>query len=279
MFADAVTWDLTVSLINATVQLDQPQGDGTRTVGTGFLIDAPRADGTPRVVLVTAAHVFDRMPLENARIGWRAPLSDGSWRFTPASLKIRDGEEALWMRHPDRDVAVMTIEAPEAFARAAIPQGWLADGYTFERFDVAPGDEMMSLGFPRGLSANRAGFPILRVGRIASYPLSPVVAFPTFLVDFTVFPGNSGGPVFLTGSTRRRPGVPAPEHPFIAGVLTQQVELNSERLGIGVVAHAHYIREAIELLNQAEAAERDEVERSRIRIEAGSEPETPGSRP
>ena len=44
MFADAVPWDLTVSLINATVQLDQPQGDGTRTVGTGFLIDAPRAD-------------------------------------------------------------------------------------------------------------------------------------------------------------------------------------------------------------------------------------------
>lgn len=273
MFAEAVTWDLTVSLINATVQLDQPQGDGTRTVGTGFLIDAPRADGTSRVVLVTAAHVFDRMPLENARIGWRVPLSDGSWRFTPASLNIRDGEDPLWTRHPDRDVAVMTIEAPEAFARAAIPQGWLADGYTFERFDVAPGDEMMSLGFPRGLSANRAGFPILRVGRIASYPLSPVVAFPTFLVDFTVFPGNSGGPVFLTGSARRRPGVPQPEHPFIAGVLTQQVELGNERLGIGVVAHAHYIREAIELLNQAEAAERYEAERSRIRIESGSEPE------
>src|SRR5690606_32646656 len=249
MFADAPVWDLTVSLINATVQLDQPQGDGTRTVGTGFLIDAPRADGTPRVVLVTAAHVFDRMPLENARIGWRVPLTDGSWRFTPASLKI-----------PDRDVAVMTIEAPEAFARAAIPQGWLADGYTFERFDVAPGDEMMSLGFPRGLSANRAGFPILRVGRIASYPLSPVVAFPTFLVDFTVFPGNSGGPVFLTGSTRRRPGVPEPEHPFIAGVLTQQVELDSERLGIGVVAHANYIRETIELLNQAERAAVEEAE-------------------
>ena len=278
MFAEAVTWDLTVSLINATVQLDQPQGDGTRTVGTGFLIDSPRADGTPRVVLVTAAHVFDRMPLENARIGWRVPLSDGNWRFTPASLKIRDGETPLWTRHPDRDVAVMTIEAPDAFARAAIPQGWLADGYTFERFDMAPGDEMMSLGFPRGLSANRAGFPILRVGRIASYPLSPVVAFPTFLVDFTVFPGNSGGPVFLTGSARRRPGVPQPEHPFIAGVLTQQVELDRERLGIGVVAHAHYIRETIELLNQAEVAERDDPERSRVRIEAGSEPEVDGGR-
>ena len=263
MFAEAVTWDLTVSLINATVQLDQPQGDGTRTVGTGFLIDAPRADGTPRVVLVTAGHVLDRMPRQDARIGWRVPLSDGSWRFTPSPLTIRDEEgEPLWTSHPDHDVAVMSIEAPEAFARAAIPQGRLADGYTYARFDVAPADEMMSLGFPRGLSANRAGFPILRVGRIASYPLSPVVAFPTFLVDFTVFPGNSGGPVFMTGASRRRPGVPEPEHPFIAGVLTQQVEMDSERLGIGVVVHANYIREAIELLNQAErtAAEDEAAE-------------------
>jgi hypothetical protein len=134
----------------------------------------------------------------------------------------------------------------------------MADGYTFARFDVAPGDEMMSLGFPRGLSANRAGFPILRVGRIASYPLAPGVAFPTFLVDFTVFPGNSGGPVFMTGASRRRPGGPEPEHPFIAGVLTQQVEMDSERLGIGVVVHAHYIRETIELLNQAERAAAEE---------------------
>lgn len=259
MFAEAVTWDLTVSLINATVQLDQPQGDGTRTVGTGFLIDAPRADGTPRVVLITAGHVLDRMPRQDARIGWRVPLSDGSWRFTPSPLIIRDEEgEPLWTSHPDHDVAVMSIEAPDAFTRAAIPAGWLADGYTFARFDVAPGDEMMSLGFPRGLSANRAGFPILRVGRIASYPLSPVVAFPTFLVDFTVFPGNSGGPVFITGASRRRPGVPEPEHPFIAGVLTQQVEMDSERLGIGVVVHANYIREAIELLNQAERAAAEE---------------------
>ena len=130
MFAEAVTWDLTVSLINATVQLDQPQGDGTRTVGTGFLIDAPRADGTPRVVLVTAGHVVERMPAQDMRIGWRVPLSDGSWRFTPAPLTIRDGEgEPLWVSHPDHDVAVMSIEAPEAFARAAIPIGWLADGY------------------------------------------------------------------------------------------------------------------------------------------------------
>ncbi|HPA38649.1 MAG TPA: serine protease, partial [Phenylobacterium sp.] len=31
-------YDLSLELIHATVQLEQPLGDGTRTVGTGFLI-------------------------------------------------------------------------------------------------------------------------------------------------------------------------------------------------------------------------------------------------
>lgn len=247
----APSWDLTVGMINATVQLDQPTSDETRTVGTGFLIEAPRPDGSPRVVLVTAAHVLDKMPDATARIGWRYPVADGGWKFDPQPLVIRDANQApLWRRHPERDVAVMEIAAPEAFARAAIPLGWLADANTLGDDQVGPGDEMLSLGFPRGLSANRAGFPILRVGRIASWPLSPVTAFPTFLLDFKVFPGNSGGPVFWTASARRRPGLADPEHPFIAGLLAQEVMVRDERLDIGVVVHAEYIRETIALLDR-----------------------------
>lgn len=245
--------DLTVELINATVQIEQPTADGaSRTVGTGFLIQAPRPDGAPRVVLATAAHVLDRMESPEARVGWRVAAEGGAWRFAPRPLRIRDDTLPLWTRHPTRDIAVMEISAPPEFARAAVPLAWLADADTFEEQGVGPGDEMMALGYPRGLSANRAGFPILRSGRVASYPLSPAEAFPTFLIDFRVFPGNSGGPVFMTEAVRD--GSPdGVERPFIAGVLTQHVELNSERLEIGVVTHALYIREAIALLDQAAA--------------------------
>ena len=246
----APVWDLTVGLINATVQLDQAQGDGTRTVGTGFLIQAPRPDGSSRVVLVTAAHVFDRMPAGEARIGWRIAQDDGDWKFDPQPLRIRDRDSApLWYQVEGRDVAVMEVVAPEAFARAAIPLAWLADTDSFEAWQVGPGDELLSLGFPRGLSANRAGFPILRVGRVASWPISPVAAFPTFLLDFTVFPGNSGGPVFWTPTARRRPGAVEPTHPFIAGLLTQEVKIKDEQLDIGIVTHARFIRDAITLLD------------------------------
>ena len=147
-------------------------------------------------------------------------------------------------------MAAIAITAPAEFAKAAIPKDWLAGDETFSTYAVGAGDQMMALGFPRGLSANPAGFPILRAGRVASFPLAPAAAFPTFLLDFTVFPGNSGGPVFMAEGVRRRPGGgESQEVQFIAGLLTQQVELNSERLEIGIVTHARYIHETLALLD------------------------------
>ncbi|MBA3811226.1 MAG: serine protease, partial [Caulobacteraceae bacterium] len=185
--------DMSVDLMSATVQLEQPLGDGTRTVGAGFLILDPTPDGKPRVVLVTANHLLKRMPGDKATIGYRVQQADGSWRYAPQPLAIRDGGRELWTHHGARDVAAITVTAPPAFARVAIPLGWLAGDATFDQYRLGPGDEMMALGFPEGLSANGAGFPILRSGRVASYPLGPSTAFPTFLLDFRVFPGNSGG--------------------------------------------------------------------------------------
>jgi V8-like Glu-specific endopeptidase len=249
--------DLSVELMHATVQLEQPLGNGTRTVGTGFLISDTAPDGRPRTVLVTANHVFRQMPGQVARIGYRVANADGSWSYSPQPLQIRDtGGHELWTHHPARDVAAIVISAPPEFAKAAIPKDYLASDDTFTHYNVEAGDELMALGFPRGLAANQAGFPILRSGRIASYPVAPAKIFPTFLLDFSVFPGNSGGPVFMHDDGRRSPDDAAqpPQHvEFIAGLLTQQVELNNERLEIGIVTHAQYIRETINLVDNPAA--------------------------
>jgi len=246
----AAEWDMTLGLISATIQIDQSIGGGRRKVGTGFLIEAPRPDGSPRVVLVTADHVFSVMPNAQARAGWRVAEADGNWRYAPQEFPIRaeDGTP-LWTKHPDQDVAVIEIEAPEAFARAAIPVGWLGDSQTFDQWRMGPGDELFALGYPHGLSANRAGFPILRSGRIASWPLTPVQHFATFLLDFNVSQGNSGGPVFWVPAATRRPDVPVPDHPFIAGILIKEVQGDGEGIELGVVAHAQYVRETLALMD------------------------------
>lgn len=245
--------DLTVGMIGATVEIDQPQADGRRIVGTGFLVDDPTPDGRPRTVLITAAHVLDKMAGSSARIGYRFQGPDGAWRFSAQPLTIRQGATQLWTRSPSHDIAALAIEAPPEFAKAAIPLTWLADEESFGKVQLGPGDEMFVLGFPEGLAANSQGFPILRSGRVASYPVSPK-QFQSFLLDFRVFSGNSGGPVFITPDLRRRPEAPAMTTPMVAGILTQQTSVGDERLELGIVVRAEYIRQTLQLLDHPGAS-------------------------
>jgi S1-C subfamily serine protease len=242
--------DLSTDLMRATVQIEQALPGGARIIGTGFLINDPTPDGKPRTVLVTANHVFERMTQGQADVGYRIQAKDGAWSYDPEPIVIRRGKTELWTHHPSRDVAAIVVKAPAAFAKAAIPLAWLASDDTFARFNVGQGDEMMVLGYPQGLSANTAGFPILRSGRVAS-PIDASKRSPTFLLDFRVFPGNSGGPVYIAEAGRRHPGAAGAEDvQFIAGILTQQVELNDQRLEIGIVTEAAFVRETLAQLDR-----------------------------
>lgn len=235
-------WDQMVQMIEATVQVENTRPGGDRRISTGLLVSAPYWDGTPRTVLVTAAHAVDPSETPEIRIGWRFGTADGGWSFAPLPAPLEIGGRDLWARHPERDIAVVEVVVPPELAANAIPLSWLADERDLNEQGVGPGDQLFTLGYPRGLSSNRAGFPILRTVRIASYPLSPIRAFPTFLIDGFLYPGNSGGPVFLEHG--------AEGHPLVLGLVTQQVDQGEEPLGLGVVVHAAYIRETLAVLDE-----------------------------
>lgn len=231
--------DLAVELIQATVQLEASYGDGTRNVGTGFVVQAPDKDGHPRVVLITAEHVLIRMPGQVMTIGYRATATDGTWKYQPQGVTIRNGTSPLWVTSVGHDVAAIELSPDSPAAKEAVPVAWLADEAAFNANNIGPGDEMMALGYPMGMAANSAGFAILRSGKVASYPIAPSRQFPTFLLDFSVFPGNSGGPVFV------KTGAGDAQHMLITGLMSQQLETGDQSLGIGVVTQADYIRQAI----------------------------------
>ena len=117
--------DMTLDLMSATVQLEQPQADGKRTVATGFLISDPTPDGQPRVVLVTANHVFARMASDQATIGYRIQGPDGTWSYAPQKIAIRADGKPLWTHHAARDVAV----SPAAVSAIAIAPSRLPGQY------------------------------------------------------------------------------------------------------------------------------------------------------
>jgi len=237
--------DLPVDLFYATVRISQQLPDGKFGQGTGFLINAPSPDGAPRIVMVTADHVFtSKMTGDEVKIGLRIQDAAGRWRYAPQSVRIRNGNAALWTKHPARDVAAIAVQVPPEVASAAIPLAWVADADTLDRYGMRAGDALMTIGFPLGLSSTPEGFPILRTGVLASYPVSPLAAYPTFLMDAPIFSGNSGGPVFVAKAGAQ----------FIAGIVTQQVESEGRALGLGIVTQAVFVRETITAMDGAPAS-------------------------
>ena len=119
--------------------------------------------------------------------------------------------------------------------------------------ELAEGDEAFILGFPARVSTE-GGFPILRTGRIASYPLTPMNVVKQWSFDAHVFKGNSGGPVYFASVNRLfknqvHLGVAA----GILGLVIQErfsllPEFANRDLDYGVVVPAKFIRETLDML-------------------------------
>jgi len=244
------------------------EGTGVQgaTLGTGFIMGRPfpNQPSKARYVLITAAHVLEEMQGDSASLHLHTRAGNGSWVRTIIPLPIRNNNQRLWTKHPDADVAVMYIRLPNN-SIPLLPTELLADDKALSEFEIHPGDELQCLGYPLGMEANGEGFPVLRSGKIASYPLLPGDRLKTFLFDFRVFKGNSGGPVYFVQSTRTYGGATHMEtiH-FIIGLVSQESlvqqhisgpyseEMRQFQLGLAVVVHASLIKQAINLLPSPE---------------------------
>lgn len=245
-------FDFTTAIIQATVPVASAPG-GPATVGAGLLVSDPTPDGTPRIVLVTARHVIQNIGGTQVQLGLHLKNPDGSWRKEWRAEPVVDNDRRLWASHSVYDVAVLPVAVPPEVAAAAIPVSWLADGDTFARQDIAPGVAMEVLGYPAGYASDPRGFAILRVGHLASYPLTPETE-GTFLVDFAVVSGNSGGPVFTSRRANGGPPIIGAEGPqpdeFIAGILAQQIVPGGQSINLGLAVHALYVRQTLQLLDR-----------------------------
>lgn len=260
-------YDLSTILMRSTFKIEGPCSEGT-SFGTCFIIGKPSKNkpNFSNYVLVTAAHVLKNIQSDTAILNLRKKENDTYSSKIPYPIKIRSDGKPLWKEHPNADIAVMYVNLRHDIDISFVPTDFLAMDEDLKKLEIRPGDELFVLGFPLGNEANYAGFPILRSGNIASYPILPTKATKTMLIDFEVFSGNSGGPVFLISQNRfYESSFHISEiNRYIIGLVTQEFRYTEQTktlyetkttdlpLKLGVVIHASLIKEAIESLPQIE---------------------------
>jgi hypothetical protein len=250
--------DLPTQLMRATVKVNHE-----KSAGSGFILTRPDPHEARRrqFVLVTAAHVLEKIPGDDATVFFRTKEGEGVYKKVPTKVVLRKGGKPQWARHPSQDVAALVVVPPDRADLPALTADLLATDRELRRYRVGPGDVLAFLGYPHRLEASEAGFPVLRSGPVASFPLLPTAVTKTFLLSGNVFEGDSGGPVYLASPRRDLPGKEDPgEVRLIVGLVTGQHFLDEEmkmvygttrlrhRLDLAVVVHAAFIRETLQRL-------------------------------
>lgn len=256
----AETSDLNTQLMLATFKVATPDSTGTAFMLTRAATSDPKKT---QFIAVTAGHVLARMKGDEATLHLRKREADGRYAKAPMPLKIRQGGKPTWTKHPTADLAVMYVSLPSDVSVPHISVELLASDSDLEKYEMHPGDMLRGIGFPHPnqFEANEAGFPVVRLGCIASYPLLPTKSTKTFFFDFNTFEGDSGGPVYLSENNRFYGGKTQEGRvQLILGLVSGQQFLDEEfklayqtgkfrhRLGLGIVVHATAIKEAITLL-------------------------------
>jgi hypothetical protein len=204
MRAPSPSEELNTMLMHSTfLILGSKKEPNQYSFGTVFVIGVPYK-GDPKIahiVIVTAAHVFEDISADNAMLQLRRKNADGTYTTFWYQFPIRKNGVPLYVRHPKADVAAMYGDIPDEVPMTGLSPDALATDKSLEDIEFHPGDEAFILGFPAMVSI-AGGFPILRTGRIASFPLTPMSVVKQWAFDAHIFGGNSGGPVYFSSANR-----------------------------------------------------------------------------
>ena len=177
------------------------RNDDIRYFATAFVFGYPPSSPTKPVsywiFVVTNRHV-----VEGDRQMWIRFCAPAGKR--PRVLPIPRGPGLFpWVLHPDPDIdlAVLPLDAIQ------IPDGLAPNRFLTLRHAVtiddlrssefSEGNELFILGFPMGIAGTDQNDVIVRHGIVARIQDWYDGRSKDFLIDSSIYPGNSGGPVIL----------------------------------------------------------------------------------
>jgi hypothetical protein len=202
-------------------------------IATGFFYGrllGENAEGQKEysVYLVSNRHVFEG--LENVVIRANPAADDPApARDYLLSLTGSDGENT-WIAHPEEgvDVAVVKVDYNRIQTEGMEVSFFVEDVTAFtakqiSEAGVTEGDFVYVLGYPMALVGDHRAVVVVRNGSLARIRDALARPVETYLVDSTVFPGNSGGPVVTRPEPIALEGTTPQRRAALIGIVTAYV--------------------------------------------------------
>ena len=254
--------------LNSLVAIGNMVNTEFKCIATGFIYGIPipgeendEGGRTFSTYLVTNRHVISN---QNAPLVARYNLSSGP-AATPQPLA------AGWTEHPDADVAVTPVDA--RFIMSENVEFYLfIDGETAlsreqaNDAEISEGNGVFVLGFPLQLAGEDRNYVIVRQGVVARIQDWLRGDEETFLIDASIFPGNSGGPVVTKPEGYSIRGTPSYRKCSLIGMVSSYIpyrevaiseQTNRPRMifeensGLGRVVPVNAIQETIKLASSS----------------------------
>lgn len=185
-----------IAYITARITVKTPNVD---SIGTGFFYLAPLNNGTNRSIMLL---ISNRHVLLDGKGRLTINLNRKKEDSTPDFGNIRTfdqvGFESGYFAHPDPEVDLACLNVP-GITRTDAFYKYLDDRVlkSIDYEKVAPGSEVIFVGYPQGLYDPVNYLPIIRRGFIASVPDVDFNGKGQIVIDAQIFPGSSGSPVFV----------------------------------------------------------------------------------
>ena len=236
-------------------------------LATGFFVgfiaknSKDQTKKTYYLFLVTNRHVFK----DKINIYLRLNKKDGKAKIFKQNLSF-DNNEPRWLEHRNKnvDLALLNI-SPKKLEENDIDFTFFKEEMfsyykNFKKIGIEVGDETYILGFPLGISGIIQNYACAKWGIISRIDKELIYKKKAFLLDSSIFPGNSGSPVILKPTLESLNGTQAVLNEYLLGVVsgyipyeeglyTHQtnppslVSLSRENSGLSLVVPIDFIRQ------------------------------------
>lgn len=175
------------------------------------------------------------------------------------TIPLYDNVGPKWHFHRDYpkipiDIAVIEID-PKQLEGTIIKTLSREAFFPRDKYILAPGEDIMVLGFPRGFSDEKHNLGLLRNALISSAYGVNFNGLPLFVIDANLHPGMSGSPVMTKPKTilPTKTGHVMSQTPvtFFLGIFSATISKvlpsrQEEALGLGIVWYSNLIEQIID---------------------------------